>query len=143
MRRRVDDDAIISWWEDFDAGQPLGAIAERWEVPVLQVFEALDELGVLFGEDAALNTKIIARVLAGHASPEEDAIMRALGALRGSIVDRDCPPFQPTPWVRVTIHGPRRVHDPMSARERQMNRMASATWRRVVRGDLRRAGLVP
>lgn len=131
----VDDEIVLGWWEEYDAGREPQHIADFAGVPTNVVRRALEQLDVI--EDP-----IVRRARLGRSSPNELAIMDALAKV-GSADDT---PWErrEVPWARSMQHvSPKRGPVVQSERQRRLDRMASGKWRAAVRYDLRVAGLIP
>ena len=130
----VDDDAVLAWWEDYDAGAAVQTIARRAGVTQSVVTRELEALGVF--EDP-----IIRRAKAGELRPDELAIMDALAKVGGP--EDLSPERREIPWAHSLQHtSPKRGPVVQSARQRRQDRV-SGKWRAIVRADLRAAGLLP
>lgn len=129
-----DDELVLGWWEEYDAGRSAQAIARRAGVRQAIVFDALDELGVF--EDP-----IVHRARHGQLDANELAIVDALAKINS----HDLTPERREVRYARSMEHVKPVTGPVvqSARQRRQDRMASAKWRSILRRDLRAAGLLP
>jgi hypothetical protein len=129
------DDAVLGWWEQYDAGREPEQIAQAAGVSPKVVTRELKALDVL-------EEPLLRRAKFGRLDAAEQAIMDALAKV-GSADDT---PWErrEVPWARSMQHTtPKRGPVVQSERQRRLDRMASSKWRAIVRADMRRAGLIP
>lgn len=131
----ITDDDVLAWWEAYDAGESVKAIAKRLGHQAKTVERHLELLGVV--EDP-----LTAAALAGELSASDQAIFEALGRI--NVVDAPGERRE-VRWARSMQHVKPGMRAPIvqSGRQRRQDRMASVMWRRVVRRDLAASGLLP
>jgi hypothetical protein len=130
-----DDELVLGWWEQYDAGCEPDVIAARAGVPTGTVKRALQDLDVL-------DDPIVRRAKLGKSLPDELAIMDALARIGGP--EDLSPERREVPWAHSMQHTtPKRGPVVQSERQRRQDRMATSKWRAAVRYDLRMAGLIP
>jgi hypothetical protein len=147
--RKVSDDEILEWWEAFDGGLSVQQIAIRWRRPIRQVRSELKDLGafehltryMLEKEAAGDGDELIDRIVAGALTDEEGAIAAALARINAP---DEIPYHGSVRFARSMQHVKPGARGPVvqSARQRRLDKV-SPVWRRVIRADLKRAGLLP
>jgi hypothetical protein len=131
------DDQVLDWWERFDSGVPIRRIAaETSGYGEGSIRKALEDLGVLESE-------ILRRARKGRLTGQERAIRDALARIVVSGDDTK-PDKTSVRFARSMEHvKPMQRKVIQSARQRRLDAMGAGLWARVIRKDLRAAGLIP
>lgn len=130
----VSDDEILDWWELHDGGMSCAEISREYGRTYKTVLRHLAELGVM-------GDPLLTRALEGRLTDNEQAIYDALA--RCAPAEMPAEParlpyalsLQHTKLVKRTVV--------QSARQRRQDEMCSRKWRKLVRQDMRAAGLLP
>lgn len=145
----VSDDEILDWWEYYLQVRRVSLVAEHFNRAPATIQHHLKHLGV-FEETPPQRPKVrvqsnidkmVERILEGDWTESETRIAVALRKIAYADDTRYNPHL---PVADALEHVKRKDHPKivMSKRQRSVDAMATANWRRQVRGELAAAGLV-